>query len=30
MKQALLIYEAIESPTQEWARDKLKEWGALG
>ena len=29
VKQALEIYEAIESPTAEKARMKLKEWGAL-
>ena len=28
MKQALAIYEAIESLYAEWARNKLKEWGA--
>lgn len=28
MKQALVIYEKIESPNAEWAREKLKEWGA--
>ena len=27
MKQALAIYEKIESPSAEWAREKLKEWG---
>ena len=30
MKQSLLIYEAIESPYQEQARNILKGWGALG
>ena len=29
MEQALKVYEAIESPTAEKARRKLKEWGAL-
>ena len=29
VKSALEIYEAIESPTAEDARNKLKEWGAL-
>jgi hypothetical protein len=29
VKQALGIYEAIESPAAERARKKLKEWGAL-
>ena len=29
MKQALAIYAAIESPYAEWARKRLKEWGAL-
>jgi hypothetical protein len=29
MKQALAIYEEIESPHTEWARNKLKEWEAL-
>ena len=29
MKQALAIYEAIEAPTAEYARNQLKEWGAL-
>jgi hypothetical protein len=28
MQQALAIYEAIESPNAEWARNKLKKWGA--
>ncbi|MBA4380374.1 MAG: hypothetical protein C0393_06835 [Anaerolinea sp.] len=26
-EQVLAIFEAIESPHAEWARDKLKEWG---
>jgi len=26
-KQALLIYQAIESPKVELARDALKQWG---
>ena len=30
MKQALVIYEAIESPYAEWARRKLKKWGVEG
>jgi tetratricopeptide (TPR) repeat protein len=30
MKQALEIFEATESPMAEQAREKLKEWGALG
>jgi Tfp pilus assembly protein PilF len=29
VKQALEIYETIESPNAEQARIKLKEWGAL-
>jgi hypothetical protein len=29
VKQALEIFEAIESPTAEQARHQLKEWGAL-
>jgi len=29
MKQALMIFEAIESPSAEDARDKLKEWMVL-
>jgi len=29
VKQALEIYEAIESPYAEQARNQLKEWGAL-
>ena len=29
VKQALKIYEAIESPSAKNARNKLKEWGAL-
>jgi hypothetical protein len=30
MEQALEIFEAIESHYAERAREKLKEWGALG
>jgi len=30
VRQALTILEAIESPVAERARNKLKEWGALG
>ncbi len=27
MQQALAIFAAIESPSRDWARDKLQEWG---
>lgn len=27
VRQALEIFEAIESPVADWARNKLKEWG---
>ncbi len=29
VKQALVIFEAIESPNAQWARNKLKEWNVL-